>query len=63
MGDVDLRLAFEKALITALAETRGGVHDKLGVGRIRNAAVAGQVVTVVRPPLRVCVGVADLQVN
>ena len=61
--DVGLRLAFEKTFIPALAETRGGVHDELGVGRERNTAVAGQVVAIRRRPLRIGVICADLQMN
>ena len=63
MGDVRLRLAFEKAFVPALAETRGRVHDELGVGGERDAAVAGQIEAMRRRPL--CIGVvrADLQMN
>ena len=63
VSDVRLRLAFEKAFVPALAETRGGVHDELGVGRERDAAVAGQVVAIGRRPLRVGVVRPDLQLN
>src|SRR6266576_3879507 len=52
VGDVRLRLAFEKAFVAALAETCCGFHDELGVGGERDAAVASQVVTVRRRPLR-----------
>jgi hypothetical protein len=53
MGDVRLRLALEEALVAALAETRRGVHDELGVGREWNAAVAGEVVAMEWNPVRV----------
>ena len=53
----------KKPFVAALAETRGGVHDELGVGRERDAAVAGQVVAMRRRPLRVGVVGADLQMN
>jgi hypothetical protein len=42
---VRLRLTFEKALVTALAETGGRVHNKFGIGRERDAAVAGEIET------------------
>ena len=60
MGDVRLRLALKEPFVTALAETRGGVHDELCVGRERDAAVAGQVVAIRWRPLHVGVVRADL---
>ena len=63
MRDVGLCLAFEKAFVPALAETRGGVHDELGVGGKWNTAVAGQVVAIRWRPLRIGVVCADLQMN
>ena len=63
MGDVRLCLAFEKAFVPALAETRGGVHDELGVGCERDAPVARQVVAVRWRPLCVRIIRPDLQVN
>jgi hypothetical protein len=30
--NVGLCLAFEKALVAALTQTRGGIHDELGIG-------------------------------
>ena len=61
MRDVGLRLAFEKPLVTALAQTRGGVHDELGVGGERNTAIPGQIVAMRR--LRVGASRDDLQMN
>ena len=46
--DVGLSLAFEKTFVAALAQTRGGVHDELGVGGERNTAVASKVVAMCR---------------
>src|SRR5438128_4795461 len=43
VGNVGLRLAFEESLVTALTETGGGVHDKLGVGAEGNVAVPSEV--------------------
>ena len=43
MSDVRLRLIFEKALVPALAETGGRVHDKFRIRRERDAAVAGEI--------------------
>ena len=63
VGDVRLCLAFEKSLVAALTETRGGVHDELGVGAEWDAAVAGQVVSVGRPPLRVRLVALNLEMN
>ncbi len=63
MGDVRLRLAFEESLVAALAEAGGGVHNELGVGRERDASVAGQVVAVRRRPLAIRVVGADLQMD
>lgn len=63
VGDVGLRLALEESLVPALSETRGGVHDELGVGRKGNAAVTGQTVPVRRCPRGVRVVTADLQVD
>ena len=63
MGDVRLRLAFEKALVPALAETGGRVHDKFGIGRERDAPVAGEIEPMGRLPLFALVIGADLQVN
>jgi len=60
---VRLRLAFEKAFVTALAEAGGGVHDELGVGGEGDTAVAGQVVTVGWSPMTVGVTALDLQPN
>ena len=43
MGDVRLRLAFEKSLVPALAEAGGRVHHKFRIGGERDAAVAGEI--------------------
>ena len=48
VGNMRLRLAFEKTFVAALAQTRGGVHDELGVGGERNTAVASKVVAMCR---------------
>src|ERR1043166_4589430 len=61
--DVRLRLTLEKAFVSSLPKARSCINDELCVSRKRNAAVAGEVVTMMRRPLRVCVAGADLQVN
>ncbi len=63
MGDMGLRLGLEKALVTALAETGGRVHDKFGVSRERDAAVASEIEAVERFPFFALVVGADLQMN
>ena len=57
-----LLLRAEGDLVAALAETRRGIHDELGVGREGDAAVAGEVVAMGGSPVRVSVVLADLQV-
>jgi hypothetical protein len=63
MGDVGLGLGFEESLVASLAETRRRVHDKLGVRREWDAAVAREIVTVGWHPLRIRIVRADLQVD
>jgi len=58
-----LRLAFEKALVAALAQAGGGVHDEFGIGGKGYAAVAGQIEAVRRRPLLGLIVGADLQMN
>ena len=58
-----LRLTFEKSLVPALAKTRCGIHDELGVARERDAPVAGQIIAIGWRPLRVGVVRADLKTN
>ena len=63
MGDVGLRLTFEKAFVAALTEIRGRIHHKFGIGGKRNGAVAGQIKPMQRFP--VCVGIigSDFKMN
>src|SRR5205807_1803054 len=63
VGDVGLRLVFEKAFVAALAKAAGGVHDELGVGHEWDASVAGEVEAMRWRPVCVCIIRADLQVN
>lgn len=63
MGDVRLRLTFEKPFVPALAKTRGSIDNEFGVGCEWDAAVTGQIETGHRFPLRIRVGGADLQMN
>jgi len=63
MSDVGLRLALEKTLVTALAETGSRVHDKFCVSREWDAAVAGEIEAMERFPFFALVVGADLQMN
>ena len=62
MGDMRLRLIFEKALIAGLTKAGGCVHDVFCIGRERDTAVAGEIEPVWWRPFRRIVG-TDLQVN
>jgi hypothetical protein len=50
VGNVCLRLAFEKTFVSALSKTRGRIHDKFRIGRKWNATVAGEIKPVRRLP-------------
>ena len=52
VGNMRLRLAFEKSFVAALAETLGSIHNEFGIGHKRDAAVAGQIETMRRRPVR-----------
>ena len=58
-----LGLAFEETFVASLAETCGGIHDELRVGRGRDTTVASEVEPMRRCPVRAGVVGADLQVN
>ena len=61
--DVRLRLALKKSLVPALAKTRGGVHDKLGVGAEGNRTVARKIEAVRRGPVCADIIRANLDVD
>ena len=51
-SDVNLCLVLEEAFVTCLAERCSCVHDRLGEGVVRNAAVGREIVRVARLPMK-----------
>lgn len=63
MRDVGLGLAFEKAFVTALAQTSGRIDHKFGIAHKRYAPVAGQIKIVGRQPGMILSPGTNLEMN